>query len=28
MRETVGGCRELHNEELHSLYTSSHIIRG
>jgi hypothetical protein len=25
--EVVGGCRRLHNEELHKLYTSPNIIR-
>jgi hypothetical protein len=25
--EMTGGCRRLHNEELHNLYPSPHIIR-
>jgi hypothetical protein len=25
--EVVGGCRRLHNEELHNLYTSPKIVR-
>jgi hypothetical protein len=25
--EVTGGCRKLHNEELHNLYSSSNIIR-
>jgi hypothetical protein len=25
--EVIGGCRKLHNEELHNLYSSLYIIR-
>jgi hypothetical protein len=25
--EVIGGCRKLHNEELHNLYSSPNIIR-